>query len=153
MAPYLKRAFLALGLIIILQVGLSPDLSAFSVSDNKIFAEGPYAFKLEIQVSGKGSLKKAPNSISALKVKIKNERASSEVLKVKSIRVFQESSVYRDIETREFTIAPGQWVTKYYRLSKRPKPILSEKGFIEVTFGNFIIRFYPREKKFQGPIK
>lgn len=153
MVPLLRNAFFTLGLLFLVQVSFSSDLQAFSIAETKIFRQGSYTLKLEIQVSGRGKLRKNPVQLSSLKVKIKNERASSEVLKVKTIRAYQEPKVYKDIETREYSISPGQWVTKYFRLPKGKKPFLSDQGFLEIVFENFTIQFSPRERKFQGPLK
>ena len=153
MVPLLRNAFFALGLLFLVQVSFSSDLQAFSVAETKIFREGSYTLKMEIQVSGPGKLRKNPVQLSSLKVKIKNERASSQVLKVKTIRAYQEPKVYKDIEIREYSISPGQWVTKYFRLPKGKKPFLSDQGFIEIVFENFTIQFSPRKRKFQGPLK
>ncbi len=131
----------------------SSDLKAFSITENKMFSEGPFLFKIEVQLSGSGSAKKNPMRMTSLKVKIKNDRASSQTLTVKTIRAFLEPQVYQDIETKGYPIAPSQWVTKYYRLSKEKQPILGENASIEVTFDSFKVKFHPREKKFQGPIK
>ncbi|MDH4265604.1 MAG: hypothetical protein OEW45_08190 [Deltaproteobacteria bacterium] len=153
MVPLLRNAFFALGLLFLVQVSFSSDLQAFSVAETKIFREGSYTLKMEIQVSGPGKLRKNPVQLSSLKVKIKNERASSQVLKVKTIRAYREPKVYKDIEIREYSISPGQWVTKYFRLPKGKKPFLSDQGFIEIVFENFTIQFSPRKRKFQGPLK
>jgi hypothetical protein len=83
---------------------------------------------------------------------MKNEKASSEALKVKTIRVYIAPTVFRDIETREFSVAPGQWVTKYFRLRKEVQPLLGEKGYVEIAFETFSIQFHPRERKFHGPV-
>lgn len=142
-------AFTFLGLIF-----LPADLGAFySISETQIFSQGPYAFKMEIQFNGTGTSKKKPLQMSSLKVKIKNDRASSEVLKIKTIRVFLETNVYQDIETLGYPITPGQWVTKFYRLPKGKRPVLSDRGFIEIAFENFTVQFYPRDRKFSGPLK
>jgi hypothetical protein len=153
MVRLLKNAFFALGLLFLLQISFSSDLQAFSIAETKIIREGPYTLKLEIQVSGPGKLRKNPIQISSLKVKIKNERASSEVLKVKAIRAYQEPKIYKDIETAGYPISPGQWVTKYFRLPKGKKFFLNDQGFIEIVFENFTIQFSPRERKFKGPLK
>jgi hypothetical protein len=153
MVPLLRNAFFALGLLFLVQVSFSSVLQAFSVAETKIFREGSYTLKMEIQVSGPGKLRKNPVQLSSLKVKIKNERASSQVLKVKTIRAYREPKVYKDIEIREYSISPGQWVTKYFRLPKGKKPFLSDQGFIEIVFENFTIQFSPRKRKFQGPLK
>ncbi len=149
------RPFLAfLAFAFMGQFLLPPDLAAFySISETQVFSSGPYAFKMEIQFNGTGSLKKKPIQMSSLKVKIKNDRASSEVLKVKTIRAYPEAKIYQDIDTLGYPISPGQWVTKYYRLSKGKRPFLRDGGFIEIAFENFTIHFYPRERKFSGPVK
>jgi hypothetical protein len=136
MVRLLKNAFFALGLLFLLQISFSSDLQAFSIAETKIIREGAYTLKLEIQVSGPGKLRKTPIQISSLKVKIKNERASS-----------------KDIETAGYPISPGQWVTKYFRLPKGKKLFLNDQGFIEIVFENFTIQFSPRERKFKGPLK
>ena len=148
----LSKALLAAGLFGLLQISFSSELRAFSVSETQIFQQGPYTFRLEIQASGPGKLKRDLIQLSSLKVKIKNERVSSLLLKVKAIRAFQEPNVFRDIETRGYSISPGQWVTKYLRLSKGKKPFLSDRGFIAIVFENFTIQFSPQERKFKGPI-
>jgi len=134
-------------------MALSPDLSAFTIIENKIFAEGPFLFKLEVQVFGGGPTRKPPLHVSSVKVKIKNERASSRTLEVKAVRAYLDPQVYQDIETRGYRVTPGQWVTKYYRLSKEKRPLLGEQGFIQIVFDGFMITFNPRERKFQGPMK
>jgi hypothetical protein len=129
------------------------EARAFSASESKLFHHGPYAFKMEISLNGNGSLKKAnPIPVSSLKLKIKNEKANSEALKVKTIRVYLAPGVFRDIETRDFSVTPGQWVTKYFRLRKETQPLLGEKGYVEIGFENFSIQFHPRERKFHGPV-
>jgi hypothetical protein len=129
------------------------DSWAFTASEKQVFHQGPFAFKMEMFVKGNGSLKKQTSlPITSLKVKMKNERASSEPLKVKSIRVYIVSNVFRDVATREFAVTPGQWVTKNFHFRKELQPLLGEKGYIEVAFENFVIHFYPRERKFHGPI-
>jgi hypothetical protein len=148
----LSKALLAVGLFGLMQMGFSSDLGAFSVSETQIFRHGPYTFKLEIQAKGPGKLKRDLIQLSSLKVKIKNERVNSEVLRVKIIRVFQEPNFFKDIETRSYSISPGQWVTKYLRLSKEEKPFLGHKGFIAIVFENFTIQFSPQERKFKGPL-
>ncbi len=136
-----------------LSVFFISELGAFSASESKLFHQGPFAFKVEISLTGDGSLKKAaPLPITSLKLKMKNEKASSEVLRVKTIRVYLAPSVFRDIETREFSVSPGQWVTKYFRLRKEVQPLLGEKGYVEIGFEHFSIQFYPRERKFHGPV-
>jgi len=155
--PSLIRSFrilcFSLGLTLFWPVVLPTNLWAFSISETKTFAEKPYAFKLEVQVYGKGSSKKGGFRMSSLKVKIKNEKASSGVLKVHAIRAYLEPKVYRDLETLGYSISPGQWVTKFYRLRKEKQPLLGEEGHIEIAFENFTIRFNPRERKFHGPLK
>ena len=137
----------------ILSLFITSELWAFSASGSKIFHQGPFAFTLEISLTGNGSLKKSnPIPITSLKLKIKNEKASSEALKVKTIRVYIAPTVFRDIETREFSVAPGQWVTKYFRLRKEVQPLLGEKGYVEIAFETFSIQFHPRERKFHGPV-
>jgi hypothetical protein len=108
---------------------------------------------MEIFFNGTGSLKKWPLKMTSLKVKMKNDRASSETLRVKTIRTYINEKAYQDIDTQGFTVSPGQWVTKYYRLRKEKQPTLSEHGYIEIAFENFTIQFYPRERKFVGPNK
>jgi hypothetical protein len=149
----LSKALLAAGLLSLVQVSLSSDLRAFSVAETQIFRQGPYTFKMEIQASGPGKIKRDLIQLSSLKVKIKNERASSEVLRVKAIRAFQEPNVFKDIETRGYSISPGQWVTKYLRLSKAKKPFLTPKGFIAIVFEGFTIQFIPQERRFRGPLR
>jgi len=135
-----------------LSLFIASELWAFSASESKIFHQGPFAFKLEISLSGTGSLKKSnPLPVTSLKLKMKNEKASSEVLKIKAIRVYVAPAVFRDIETREFSVVPGQWVTKYFRLRKEVQPLLGEKGYVEIAFETFSIQFHPRERKFYGP--
>lgn len=147
-----KKFFLTLLLIIFGQLIFNGELLAYAIAERKIFAVGSYAFKLEIQISGKGSFKKSRSlPVTSLKVKIKNERASSEVLKVKAIRIFQDPAVYQDIETKIFRISPGQWVTKYFRLSRRGNHLITAQGFVAIEFEDFSVRFYPWARKFQGP--
>jgi hypothetical protein len=136
-----------------LQMVLSPDLSAFTIIEKKVFKEGPFLFKLEVQVYGTGSAKKIPLRVNSVKVKIKNERASSQTLEVKAVRAYLEPQVFQDLETRGYPVSPGQWVTKYYRLAKEKRPLLGEQGFIQISFKGFAITFSPRERKFQGPLK
>ncbi len=119
MVRLLKNAFFALGLLFLLQISFSSDLQAFSIAETKIFREGPYTLKLEIQVSGPGKLRKNPIQISSLKVKIKNERASSEVLKVKAIRAYQEPKIYKDIETRGLPHLPRTVGDEIFPLTQR----------------------------------
>jgi hypothetical protein len=144
---------LALALSFLLPMALSSDLPAFTITENRIFAEGPFLFKVEVQVYGPGTSKKPPLRVSSVKVKIKNERASSRTLEVKAVRAYLDPQVYQDIETREYPVTPGQWVTKYYRLPKEKRPLLGEQGFIQIVFDGFTIAFNPKERKFQGPTK
>lgn len=150
----LRRLFAgALFLGFFLSLFPNSEASAFSASESKLFHHGPFAFKMELSLTGSGSLKKSnPIPITSLKIKIKNEKASSEILKIKAVRIYIAPAVFRDIETREFAVTPGQWVTKYFRLRKEIQPLLGEKGYIEIAFENFSIQFYPRERKFQGPV-
>ncbi|MBI4496053.1 MAG: hypothetical protein HY697_03870 [Deltaproteobacteria bacterium] len=151
-----KTAPLAVGLALGLLLGLPPgsgELWAFSISESRIFVEGPFLVRLQIQLSGPGSLKKKPLRVSALKVKIKNERASTAPLSIRSIRAYPNPSVHQDIETQGFSVSPGQWVTKYYRLKKGHHPLLPDEGFIGIDFEKFSVTFHPRQQKFQGPNK
>lgn len=148
----LKTICLLLGLFFIFQMAFSPDLLAFSIIEKKTFNQGPLLFMLEVQVYGSGSSKKIPLGVNSVKVKIKNERASSKVLEVKAVRAYLEPQVFQDLETRGYPISPGQWVTKYYRFSKEKRPFLGEKGFIQIAFDGFTLAFNPRERKFQGPL-
>ncbi len=148
-----KVSAIAFSIGLLLSIFSASSLSAFSSSETTTFHRGPFAFKIEISVKGNGSLKKQnPTSITSIKLKMKNERASSEALRVKTIRVYTTPNVFQDVETREFTVSPGQWVTKYFRLRKDAQPILGEKGYIEIAFENFVIQFHPRERRFQGPV-
>jgi hypothetical protein len=52
-----------------------------------------------------------------------------------------------------YSIPPGNWGTKYYRLPKAKQPILSTDGYIQISFENFSIQFNPRARKFEGPLK
>ena len=153
MFRFLRIAFMAWGLALFLQMIPFTDLWAFTIIEKKIVKESPYVFKMEVQVYGRGNLKKGPVRMTSLKVKIKNEKAGSEILKVKTIRVYPEPKIYTDVETVGYSIPPGNWGTKYYRLPKEKQPILSANGYIEISFENFAIQFNPRERKFQGPIK
>ena len=144
---------LALAVSFLGQMALSPDLSAFTIIENKIYAEGPFLFKLEVQVYGGGSSKKPPLRVNSVKIKIKNERASSKTLEVKAVRAYLNPQAHQDIETRGYPITPGQWVTKYYRFPKEKRPLLEEQGFIQIAFDGFKITFNPRERRFQGPMK
>jgi len=136
-----------------LQIVLSPDLPAFTIIENKVFTEGPFQFRLEVQVYGSGSVKKLPMSVNSVKVKIKNEKRSSKTLEVKAVRAYLDRQVFQDLETKGYPVTPGQWVTKYYRLPKEKRPLLEEQGFVQVVFEGFTITFSPRERKFQGPLK
>ena len=153
MARFARPLCIALGVAVFLYGFLIPDLWAFSIIENRMFSEGPYLFKMEVQVYGRGSSKKHNMRMTSLKVKIKNDRASSQTLMVKSIRAYFEPQIYQDIETKGYPISPSQWVTKYYRLPKEKQPLLGNQPSIEVAFDTFTIRFNPRERKFQGPIK
>jgi hypothetical protein len=124
----------------------------FHMSESQVFSRGSYAFKLEIQVNGNGAFKKHTATLTSLKVKIKSDRASSDVLKVKAIRVYMDPKVYQDIETLGYAVTPGNWVTKFYRLPKGKRPSLNERSYIEISFGGFLIRFQPHDRKFMGPI-
>lgn len=138
----------------ILLIGLffpSPAKALFTITETQIFATGPYAFKLQIQVNGHGNFKKPPVTLTSVKVKIKNDRASSDVLRVKTIRAYLATNVFQDIETAGYPISAGQWVTKFYRIPKGKRPLLSDKSYIEVTFEGFAIQFYPKDRKFHGP--
>jgi len=148
-----KTISLALAVSFLGQMALSPDLSAFTIIENKIYAEGPFLFKLEVQVYGGGSSKKPPLRVNSVKIKIKNERASSKTLEVKAVRAYLNPQAHQDIETRGYPITPGQWVTKYYRFPKEKRPLLEEQGFIQIAFDGFKITFNPRERRFQGPMK
>jgi hypothetical protein len=150
---FVRSLCLVLGVALSFYILLIPHLWAFSVTEDRMFSEGPYLFKMEIQVSGRGSLKKIPMQMTSLKVKIKNDRASSNTLTVKSIRAYLDPQIYQDIETKGYPIAPAQWVTKYYRLPRAKQPLLGEQASIEIAFDTFTIRFSPRNRKFQGPIK
>ncbi len=147
-----RARWLALAISLLLPIFLIPDLWAFSLTENKMFSEGPYLFKMEVEVNGRGSPKKNPMRMTSLKVKIKNDRASSKPLTVKSIRAYLDPQIYQDIETKGYPITPAQWVTKFYRLPKGKQPLLGEQASIEIAFDTFIIRFNPRERKFQGPM-
>jgi hypothetical protein len=131
----------------------SPGLWAFTIIERKVFTEGPFKFTLELQVYGSGSPKKTPMQISSVKVKIKNERASPKALGVKAVRAYTEPQVFRDLDTKGFTVNAGQWVTKYYRLPKEQRVPLGMQGFIQVVFEGFTISFRPKERTFQGPLK
>ena len=130
-----------------------PDLWAFTITEKAIFSEGPYLFNMEVQVSGRGSAKKRPMEMTSLKVKIKNDRTSSKILEVKSIRVYPQPQIHQDLETNGYPITPAKWATKYFRLSKKKHIFLGEEAFIEVIFDTFTVKFKPWDRKFQGPIK
>lgn len=153
MARLVKTRFIAFGGALFLGLLLIPDLWAFSITESGMFTDGPYLFKMEVQVSGRGSSRKDPMRMTSLKVKIKNDRASSKTLVVKTIRAYLEPQIYQDIETRGYPITPAQWVTKYYRLPKEKQPLLGGQPYVEIAFDTFTIRFNPRERKFHGPAK
>jgi hypothetical protein len=153
MVRFLRIALLVLGFTLFVPLILPADLWAFTIIETHNFKEGPYIFKIEVQVSGRGSIKRPPTRITSLKVKIKNEKGNPEILKIKTIRVYTDEKVYSDIESRGYSVAPAQWVTKYYRLRKEKQPALSDKGFIEIHFENFTVLFSPRERKFLGPFR
>jgi len=136
-----------------LQIVLSPGLPAFTIIENKVFTEGPFQFRLEVQVYGRGSAKKLPMSVSSVKVKIKSEKRSSETLEVKAVRAYLDRQVFQDLETKGYPVTPGQWVTKYYRFPRGKRPLLGEQGYVQVAFDGFTITFSPRERKFLGPLK
>jgi hypothetical protein len=142
-----------LALFFFLQMAFSPGLFAFTIIEKKTFNEGPFLFKLEVQVYGSGSAKKIPLRVNSVKVKIKNERASSKALGVKAVRAYRDSQLFQDIDTKGFPVAPGQWVTKYFRFPKDTRPQLGGEGFFQVIFEDFTITFSPRERKFLGPLK
>lgn len=148
MVRFLRIASVGCGFMLFVLLLLSADLWAFTIIQASNFKEGSYTFKMEVQVSGRGAVKKVPLRMTSLKVKIKNEKASSEILKVKTIRVYTEPGAYIDIETRGYSVSPNQWVTKYYRLRKERQPAVSDKGFIEINFENFAVTFSPRERQF-----
>jgi len=153
MVRVFRIARMALGFTLFVPLVLTADLGAFTIVEASHFKEGPYTFKMEVQVNGRGSIKKAPFRITSVKVKIKNEKASSEILKVKTIRVYTDPVVYTDIETRGYAVSPTQWVTKYYRLRKEKQPLVNDKGFIEINFENFAVIFSPRERRFLTPFR
>ncbi len=147
-----KVSAIAFFIALLLSISFPAPVAAFSSSETTTFHQGPFAFKIEISVKGDGSLKKqAPLPITSIKLKMKNDRASSEVLRIKAIRVYASPTVFREVKTREFAVSPGQWVTKYFRLRKNSQVLLEEKGYIEIAFENFVIQFHPRERKFSGP--
>ena len=128
-----------------------PGLFAFTIIEKKTFNEGPFLFKLEVQVYGSGSAKKIPMRVNSVKVKIKNERASSKVLDVKAVRAYRDAQLFQDIDTKGFPVGPGQWVTRYFRFPKDTRPLMGSEGFFQVVFEDFTITFSPRERKFLGP--
>lgn len=141
-------------LVFLLQTALPAKLQAFSISKSKIFTEGDYTLQMEIQISGRNvGKKRGPFKMSSLKVKIKNKRASSDSLKVRAIRVHLSPNSHQDMETKGYSISPGQWVTKYFRLPEENRPIIGEEGYIEIVFDHFTIRFNPRDRTFQEPSK
>lgn len=142
------------GCLLVLQLFFPGSAQAlFTINETKIFSSGPYAFKVEIQVNGNGNFKKPPVSLTSIKIKIKNDRASSDVLKVKAIRAYLSPDIFQDIETAGFPVTPGQWVTKFYRLSKGKRPLLTDKSHIQISFDGFSVQFFLRERRFQGPAK
>ena len=153
MIRLLRVAGVVLGFTLFVTWVLSADLWAFTIVEDSHFKEGSYTFKMELQVNGRGSVKKAPFRITSLKVKIKNERASPEILRVRTVRVYTDPVVYMDIETRGFPVSPTQWVTKFYRLRKEKQPLMSAKGFIEIAFENFAVIFIPQERRFLPPVR
>jgi hypothetical protein len=125
---------------------------AFFVSEDKVFQQGPYRFRLELSLAGGGNLKKpGPLPLRSLKVKIKNGKESPGDLRVKTIRVYGAPNLFRDIAAGEFSVSPGRWVTKHFRLRKETRPPLGEKGYVQIDFEGFFIQYYPRERKFLGP--
>jgi hypothetical protein len=149
----LRPVLIAAGALLALFFFTISDLWAISVSESRIFAEGPYLFKVEVQVGVRGRVKSNPLQMTSFKLKIKNDRASSKTLVVKAIRAYLQPQVYQDIETGGFSVTPAQWVTKFYRLPKAKQPLLRDESRIEIVFEDFAIRFNPRDRKFQGPIK
>jgi hypothetical protein len=145
----LKAIFIPLASFFVLQMAFSPDLFAFTIIEKKTFNEGPFLFRLEVQVYGSGSAKKIPLRVNSVKVKIKNEPASPKVLAIKAVRAYRNAQVFQDIETKGYPVAPGQWVTKYFRFPKDTRPFLGEEGFFQLVFEGFTINFSPRERKFQ----
>ncbi len=148
----LKAICILLALFFLSQMAFSPSLLAFTIIEKRTFNEGPLLFMLEVQVYGSGSSRKIPMRVNSVKVKIKNERASSKVLEVKAVRAYLEPQVFQDLETRGYPVSPGQWVTKYYRFPKEKRPLLGEKGFIQIAFDGFTLTFNPKERKFLGPL-
>lgn len=153
MAHGLRSVLITAGALFTLVFFTVCDLWAISVSESRIFAEGSYLFKVEVQVNVRGRVKRNPFQMTSLKLKIKNDRASSKTLVVKTIRAYLQPQIYQDIETGGFSVTPAQWVTKFYRLPKAKQPLLREDSHIEIVFEDFAIRFNPKDRKFQGPIK
>ena len=147
----LKATFIILALFFFLQMAFCPGLFAFTIIEKKTFNEGPFLFKLEFQVYGSGSAKKIPMRVNSVKVKIKNERASSKILDVKAVRAYRDGQLFQDIDTKGFPVGPGQWVTRYFRFPKDTRPLMGSEGFFQVVFEDFTITFSPRERKFLGP--
>ncbi len=131
----------------------TPAQATVSIKEARIFSNGSYAFKMEIHLNGNGHFKKPPVAMTSVKIKIKNDRASSEVLKVRAVRAYIAPNVFQDIETGGYSIKPGQWVTKFYRFPKGKRPLLTERSHLEISFEGFSIRFYPRDRKFRTPEK
>ncbi len=129
----------------------APGLGAFYISEVQKFQEGLYTFKMEVQVYGRGSMKKNPLRVTSFKVKIKNEKSSFHNLKIKSIRAYPVPERHSELETLGYTISPAQWVTKYYRFKKEQQPLLTTQGFFQIEFEDFSIRFNPCQRQFQGP--
>ena len=154
LARLLRSIGICLLMACFLQMALPANLQAFSIAKSKIFTEGDYTLQMEIQIAGRTvGKKRVPFKLSSLKVKIKNKRASTDVLEVQAIRVHLSANAHQDMETKGYPISPGQWVTKYYRLPDEKRPIIGEQGYIEIAFEHFTIRFNPRDRTFQGPVK
>lgn len=153
MGRLLRIGAAAFAFTFLLHIFLSPPLFAFSASESRVFKEGPYSFRMEVQFRARGSLKKKTCRLTSVKVKIKNDQGSSAALKVRSVRAFSDAKVYGDIETLGFSVVPGNWVTKFYRLKKHKQPLIYEDGYVEVAFDNFRILFLPWERRLQGPIR
>jgi hypothetical protein len=154
MSKWLAGIGSGLGFILLLEMIQPHPLPAFSIAKAKIFSAGVYTFQMEVRVSGHNLTKKRTAfKMSSLKVKIKNKRASSGILKVRAIRAHLSPNAHQDIETKGYPISPGQWVTKYYRLSEEKRPVIGEQGYIEIAFEHFTVRFNPRDRTFQGPLK
>jgi hypothetical protein len=144
-----KIAVIALGLALLLPLSWPGDLRAYTITEKSVFSQGPYSFQMEIQIHGSGNINKSPLHMTSLKVKIRNERASTAPLHIKTIRAYIDPKVYNDIETRGYPIKRGNWVTKFYRLRKAQQPSLNDQGFIEIGLDGFIVRFSPRQRQFQ----